>query len=142
MPTYVHLWELDNPVILVPAPTTVIYCNQVDGVATGHRELEGFLLPLPRVQARVFDPDWWYKHHNRRYKGDEAHWARACEEMERELAGVLAFAGTVRHLKVDAEADGCEAWVPVEFTFADRGPDGLSETYPRLDGILTWANCD
>ena len=53
----VFLWSLPNPVIIVPAATGVVYCNQVDGSACGRRELEGYLVPLPRVDSQVFSPN-------------------------------------------------------------------------------------
>lgn len=41
----------ENPVIIVPAATGVVYCNQVDGVTTQHLELEGYLIPLPKLDV-------------------------------------------------------------------------------------------
>jgi hypothetical protein len=114
----------------------------VDGVATDHRKLEGFLLPLPWIEARIFNPQWWAKHHNRRMDGDEAAWGRACDEIEAALAKVLVPDGLVRELRVIRDADSCEAWVNVAFSFNDRGIDGRDEGCARVDGVLTWENCD
>src|SRR6185437_17021269 len=116
-PVHVYLWELDNPIIIVPAATGVIYCNQVDGVACDQRELEGFDLPLPRIDARIFSPHWWERHHNRRVDGDDAAWGRACGEIERALASVLSPAGRIRELRAIRPAESCEAWVHVAFLF-------------------------
>ncbi len=55
-PLHVYLWSLDAPVIIVPAPTGIVYCNQVNGCACVQEQLEGFLVPLPRIEASVFDP--------------------------------------------------------------------------------------
>lgn len=40
----VPLLDLD-PMIVVPAPTGIVYCDQVNGVACEYREVEGFADP-------------------------------------------------------------------------------------------------
>jgi hypothetical protein len=62
----IDLYELDDPVILVPAPTGIRYRNQVNGVVCERRELEGYVLPLARTDDETFSADWWYANFNRR----------------------------------------------------------------------------
>jgi hypothetical protein len=140
-PLYIYLWTIGTPLIVVPAPTGVVYCNQVDGVATQHRALEGFVVPLPSMDARVFRPDWWYRHFNRRAAGDEDAWAQVCREVEAAIASALS-GDIVRDLRVLPHPENCEAWIHVAFRLPDLGPEASgSDTLP-MEGVLTWENCD
>ena len=138
----VCLWSLASPVILVPSRTGVIYCNQVNGVATEHRELEGFLLPFPVIQASVFDPKWWERNYNRRVPGEpKERWVQIATEIERALNGVVASGQLAHNVHVLEDDANVEAWVRVEFDFnliSETDPDTLQ----HLNGILTWENCD
>lgn len=134
----VLLWSIDTPMIIVPSNTGVVYCNQVDGVACVQRELEGFLIPLPVNRSRVFSPEWWYKHFNRRCKGDELAWADTMEELRRSID----VGDNIANFSVEEHVENCEAWVHVAFDLL-LAPDE-SDTQPsrRLTGVLTWENCD
>lgn len=57
----IALYDLKHPAILAEAPTGVVYTNQSGGVMCHHPEAEGFLIPLPPIEAQVFDPSWWYE---------------------------------------------------------------------------------
>src|SRR5690348_8173651 len=87
---YVYLWSLSNPVIVVPSATGIVYCNQTDGAATVHRELEGYVLPLPKCEAEVFDPAWWERHFNRRVSGDDEAWAEITRKIEAAVRSTLS----------------------------------------------------
>ena len=69
---HVYLWDIDLESSLIIVPTRVTYAAQIDGVACVQRELEGVVVPLPKLSARVFTPDWWYKNYNRRTRGDRS----------------------------------------------------------------------
>ncbi len=60
----VSLLEIQQPTIVISAPTGVIYYTQAEGCSCSDREAEGFLVPLRTPVAiklpRVFDPSWWY----------------------------------------------------------------------------------
>jgi hypothetical protein len=145
MPRHVYLWSLANPVIIVPAPTGIVYCNQVDGVACQHRQLEGYLLPLPATDATIFRPDWWYRHHNHRYAGtpaDARAWADIAEQIERACAGLVGCGELPRDLRVIEDLDNVEAWVRVAFRWCDMGSDASGEQWVPVEGVLTWDNCD
>ncbi len=139
---YVYLWSLTNPAIIVPARTGVVYCNQTDGVATVHHELEGWLLPLPKVEANVFSPSWWERNYNRRVSGDETEWGDACRKMEAALRGMLSGGEAPTEIAVVDHPDNCEAWVHVSFLFTELGAEGDGTNRVRLEGVLTWENCD
>ena len=139
---HVYLWSIDNPVIIVPAPTGIVYCNQTDGVACVHRELEGYLLPLPRLESGAFDPTWWERHMNRRIRGDEDEWRGVCREIELAFARVVVQGEVPRDLVVVEHEENAEAWVHVAFSFPELGSEGTGETLSALAGVLTWQNCD
>lgn len=141
-PLRVYLWQLPSPAIIVPAQTGITYCNQVNGVATEHRELEGFLLPFPPVQSPVFDPRWWERHFNRRIPGEPTErWMQIVTEIERALNGVLSSGELAHNVRVIDDDFNVEAWVRVSFDFPDDS-DSTPSTIRRLEGVLTWENCD
>jgi hypothetical protein len=137
----VYLWSLAGPVIVVPGATGILYCNQTDGVATVHRELEGWLLPISETKSDVFDADWWYRHYNRRREGDDGEWQDVCRRIE---SALRASAGPPSPVQVEVvpHPDNCEAWVHVAFAFIDLGPNGQGHAMTRMQGVLTWQNCD
>ena len=60
----IYLYSLDSPIIIVPAKTGIIYCNQVNGCSCHAKELEGYLIPLSYLNPityRCFDPKMWYE---------------------------------------------------------------------------------
>jgi hypothetical protein len=136
----VRIWldEIAGPVIIVPAATGVVYCNQVDGVACVHRELEGFLLPLPVNRASIFSPDWWYRSFNRRCAGDTDVWNEAMAE----LARTVETGEEVIDLRVESHPENSEAWVHVSFSLRDSGQADALAADGRIRGVLTWENCD
>jgi Family of unknown function (DUF6210) len=139
---YVYLWSLPSPVIIVPGKTGIVYCNQTDGVATVHREAEGWLLPLPKVEDEIFTESWWYKHHNRRLAGDEEAWGEICRRIELALGRLQSGGEAPSALAVLPHPDNSEAWVHVSFLFTDLGPTGEGSEQVPTKGILTWENCD
>jgi hypothetical protein len=142
-PRRIHLWSIGNPVIVVPAETGVLYCNQVGGVACLQRELEGFVVPLPRLDAQIFAPEWWERNFNRRLPGkDDAEWDELCRRMEAALGAVEAEGEGPRHIRVLPDPDSCEAWVHVAFELTDPGAAGHEPATTPLRGVLTWQNCD
>jgi hypothetical protein len=56
----VPLHHLRSPAIVAEFPTGVIYHNQTHGVANHQSKAEGFLVPLPPVASKFFNPHWWY----------------------------------------------------------------------------------
>lgn len=140
--TRVFLWSLPNPVIIVPAATGIIYCNQVDGSACGRRELEGYLVPLPRVDSQVFSPDWWEHDYHVRGAGDADAWAEVCKRIELVLAGGVGSGEAPRAIAVVPHDDNVEAWIHVAFDLPQLDPDGTDRGVVRLEGVLTWENCD
>jgi hypothetical protein len=126
----------------VPAATGVIYCNQVGGLACVHRALEGYLVPLPRVDDDVFSPEWWERHYNRRVAGDEGDWQAACRRIEHALAGLLSSGERPEHIEVVPHPENEEAWVHVVFDLPELGESGNDDEVVRLRGVLTWENCD
>jgi len=142
-PLHVYLWSISRPMIIVPAPTGIVYCNQTDGVATVDRELEGWLLPIPTPDADVFRPRWWEKHHNHRIAGDEDTWRGICARIEAACRAPSSGAEGPIDLTVVDHPDNCEAWVHVSFSFADLGPpNGNQHLLVPMRGVLTWENCD
>jgi hypothetical protein len=139
---YVYLWSLPNPAIVVPSATGIVYCNQTDGVATVHRELEGWLLPLPKCQAEVFEPHWWERHFNSRVSGDHEAWAQITQEIEAAVRSVASSGEAPTDLEVVPHRDNCEAWVHVSFLFPDLGPNADRQAFVPMNGVLTWENCD
>ena len=139
---FVYLWSLENPVIIVPGPTGIVYCNQVDGLATLQRQLEGWLIPLPRIEAKVLQPGWWYRNLNHRTPGDEQEWGQVCREIESALSVVLSSGEAPTQVTVLPHPDNCEAWVHVSFLFPELGRDGSEDGRVPMQGVLTWENCD
>lgn len=142
LPKDVYLWSLANPVVIVPAPTGVIFCNQVDGVATVQRQLEGMLVPLPRMDAEIFDPSWWERNFNRRVRGDEIEWKSVCERIVAALNAALSGGETPTDFRVIAHPDNAEAWVHVSFRFPELGESANGTELIAVEGVLTWQNCD
>ena len=135
----VYLWAVGNPVIIVPAPSGVVYCNQVDGTATEARELEGFVLPLPRIEVRVFDPSWWRRRPRLRHQTN----TDVFDEIEVAIQSLVSSGEIPRNVTVDRDApDNAEAWINVRFTFPRLGPDADETGVTAMKGILTWENCD
>ena len=120
---YVYLWSIPNPVVVVPGKTGIVYCNQTDGVATVHRELEGWIIPLPKCDAEVFKPAWWEKHFNRRVSGDNEAWSVVVREIEAGVRNILSGGEAPTNLEVVSHPDNCEAWVHVSFLFPDLGAE-------------------
>ncbi len=134
----VYLWTLDSPVIVVPAVTGVVYCNQVDGVATEQREAEGFLVPLPKIESWVFNPRWWEKHLNRRMPNvDDARWEEIYSELERVISSAPTE-GLISEFRILRDPQNVEAWIKISFVLRDPEDD----TQERFAGFLTWENCD
>jgi len=138
-PVRIYLWSLPAPALIVPRDTRVIYCNQVDGVATVHRELEGFLIPLPACDARPFNPRWWYRHCNRRTAGDADLFNRIADEVEVALNHNRSDE-LPNNIRVVRSADNVEAWFHVTFDFMGDAVD--TRVSERFSGVLTWENCD
>lgn len=61
--TRICLYGLDNPVLIVPAKTGVVYYNQVEGCGCSQKEQEGYIIPLPKIDLlkhTCFNPVMWY----------------------------------------------------------------------------------
>jgi len=129
-------------VIIVPAATGVTYANHVDGIANVPRALEGYLVPLPRIDSQVFTPDWWEHQFNHRTPGDDDAWAEITKRIELVLAGCQAFGEAPHHIAVTPHADNAEAWVHVEFDLPQFDDAGVERGATHLRGVLTWENCD
>ncbi|MBK9035543.1 MAG: hypothetical protein IPL61_30515 [Myxococcales bacterium] len=136
----IHLWAVPNPVIIVPAATGVTYCNQVDGGARTQRALEGYLVPLPRVDSQVFTPDWWEHTFPRRLPGDDAAWAEICGRVELVLAGCTSSGEAPTNIVVVAHLENAEAWIHVEFNLPQLDDSGAAIEITRTRGVLTWEN--
>ncbi len=137
----VYLWNLEGPLVIVAAPTGIVYCNQVDGVACDSGELEGFAVPICVPPSRVFTPTWWRKHYNRRVAGDEVLWEGVCNEIDVAMQAVDPLS-VIKRARVDRTTAGCEAWVPMHFDLCDFGPEGDQEIVEARHGVLTWPNSD
>jgi Family of unknown function (DUF6210) len=134
---HIELPALSTPIIIAAASTNVVYGNQVNSVACDYRRLEGFLLPLPPINAQFFRPSWWERTHNHRVPGDREHdefWSYITGEMERAVEAVISTEGGLVSFHVIDEASNVEAWVQVTFQ--------LEEDEVEFRGVLTWQNCD
>lgn len=138
-------WTPQWMVVVVQAPTGVLYQQQCAGVACDQREIEGYLVPVGSFRrdpeqgllladdfTAVFHDGRWCTHGSARGRLPTDRTARL-----QELVALLPFwtvneAGDdVRgHLMLDESrlAEVTEAWVPV------ITPDGR--------GVLMWGNCD
>jgi len=144
-PYRVDLCFLGSPVIIVPAATGVIYTNQVDGVACVQRELEGYLVHLPRIDNEIFAPEWWAENFNRRVVGNpppHAAWNAICVDIEAALAALPDDGERPMHIRVVAHDENAEAWVHVAFDMTVPGQTASGEAFVPRRGVLTWENCD
>lgn len=138
----IYLWSLPNPVILVPAETNIIYCNQVNGIATEHRECEAFLIPLPWINSDIFQPIWWEQNCNRRHPNDTKEWWTSVFEKMEKVLNHLPFSGeNPTNIQVIATDSNVEAWVQVQFQFPHDAGTNTSH-FHQWKGILTWQNSD
>lgn len=61
--TRIYLYSLDNPILIVPAKTGIVYYNQVNGCACEQKEQEGYIILLPKLdpmEHTCFNPLVWY----------------------------------------------------------------------------------
>lgn len=137
----VELFDINYPVIIVPAKTGIIYKQQTAGIMCHHPEMEGFIIPLeyaPTKDKWIFDPDRWYLTDQDPYTEDTH------REIEETIAALKSW--HVRNLKVVKHPDNEEAWMYVEFDYVvfniREDGEGDHETITRMTGILTWENCD
>jgi hypothetical protein len=140
-PYRVDLCYLGGPVILVPAATGIIYANQVDGIACVQRELEGYLVRLPRLDDEIFAPEWWAKSYNRRVFGSpaaDAAWAEICARIEAALARLPVDGECPERIRIVPHAENAEAWVHVAFDLAVPGETESGATCVPRRGVLTW----
>ena len=139
---YVHLWSIPHPTIVVPGQTGIVYCNQTDGVACVQRELEGWLLPLPRCEADVFDPEWWERRGAPRDSDTDEVWPQVVRQIEAAVRAAFSGGEAPLNLQVIRHPDNSEAWVHVSFLFPDLGPTADGHEPVPLRGVLTWENSD
>jgi hypothetical protein len=133
----VNLDSLPAPVIIASAPTDIVYGNQVNGVACDWRTLEGFLVPLPAIDASCFRPSWWERAHNMTAPGnrqDEEFWSEMTGEIEREVRQAISTKVFLASFHVIKDPSNVEAWVQVTFQLEDEDEE--------FRGVLTWENCD
>lgn len=130
----ITLYDIKQPVIIVPAETGVIYSNQTGGCCCNHPEMEGYIIPLETkweaqnpLNPNIFSPDWWYLKFMDDQKADEI------EDM------LNTPYGKIRNLKVLRDEEWEEAWVRVSF---EMSVDYTEDEWTELEGILTWENSD
>ena len=144
-PQRIDLCLLGGPVIIVPAATGVIFSNQVDGIACVQRELEGYLVHLPRFEDEIFVPEWWARNYNRRMFGSPAHdaaWAAIWVSIEAALARRPDEGEWPANIRVVPHDENAEAWVHVAFDLPIPGQTASGQTFVPLRGVLTWESCD
>jgi len=110
--------------IIVVAPTGVIYSQQCGGYGCDQRSLEGFVVQVGDEKSPGIIYDWFWKH----FEGtcmNAAQWNDDnIAELEKLIAGVSCWyldpdgrsvLGDLEYLKLDRERmDECvEAWIPV-----------------------------
>lgn len=128
----IELYDLVQPVIIVEAPTGVIYTNQVGGTACRHPECEGYLLPLtpsrPFTGESAFDPFWGK--------------AWSAEAIAAEFNKLRS--DQIQDLRSEPDECNTEAWAGVSFLFQANGSTGLPAELlgVRHYGWLTWENSD
>lgn len=67
----------------------------------------------------------------------------ACEQIEAALNSRLDADDSAHDIRVIRNSSGnCEAWVHVSFLMPMLGPEAEGEATERLEGVLTWENCD
>lgn len=155
----VCLYGLDNPVLIVKQKTSIIYYNQVAGVACFPEEQEGFLIPLPDMgKARIFNSDWWYATNNRTdLRQSPPKWDWVVPKGQKTLSAYFGSDGmeygerftdlkkeieeeinskTEFKIKVKTKTIQYEAWIEVTLNWKENGKT------KRISGILTWQNCD
>ncbi len=141
-PLRIFLDPLPYPVVIVPAPTGVIYACQVGGTACLQREVEGYLVPLGALAHRIFSPAWWQHEYPRRTPGDDAAWRDACEVLDAALRGYDGGSDGPAALRAAVETDDVEAWVHVTLELPELDAQLVRHGTVALRGILTWENSD
>ncbi|MCP3065861.1 hypothetical protein LXT21_44575 [Myxococcus sp. K38C18041901] len=122
-------------VILVDHPEGFLYSNQTHDVACRHSEAMGYLLPLPCA------PDLFM----------EACWNSWSEPPPPDLiarleAGIEALRQDVFFdFRIEPHPDNGEAWLRCSFLSGPLLGEDITDTKSRafrLEGWLTWSNCD
>lgn len=134
----VRLWDLAGAALIKPCKSGVIFTNQVNGVACGHSECEGILIPLNTdsqvegfasvLQARLcglFDGAW-----------DAVDKGKADE-----IDGILSEFPQTEGISVDRTKlqYSVESWV---FVVAQETKESCYSGFGVIKGILTWENSD
>lgn len=123
--------------LIVSWPTGVHYTNQVGGGACHHPNLEGFLIPIPRVlDFTPCSPPVWGPLADEHADAADA----LLKRLEREGGGV-AYTGYQARVNRDKLPLSCEAWIwlTLDRMQADEGLKGFPD---KLEAIWTYENSD
>jgi len=166
---WICLYDLANPVIIVPEKTGIVYYNQVGGCACHQRNMEGYLIPAPKqvtIDDYFFSNKWWYEVYGRwahdlhsemildkngKYGSDFTQWIY-WESVSKHIENFLNSGCDIfrmRKAKIDKKAPQLEAWIKVSIEiqneFGGKQYEILGDKnnkWERKDCILTWRNSD
>lgn len=144
--TRVHLYDLQQPMLLIPAETGIVYYNQVGGCGCFSMEAEGYLVPLPNidlVEYEHFNPKVWYHLgdgivanpplHDMDHDGNALSWWDEFKEtIEQDLPENEDWPKMKMIPPSKDKTQHYEAWVHVEVIIVGK----------KKRAILTWRNCD
>ncbi|WP_147441986.1 hypothetical protein [Corallococcus exercitus] len=126
---------ISGAVILVDHPEGFIYSNQTHDVACHYSETVGYLLPLPGAPELFMGACW-------------KSWSEPPppDLIARLEAGIGAMAqDAFFDFRIEPHPDNGEAWLRCSFLSGPLSgediPDAPSRE-SRLEGWLTWSNCD
>lgn len=134
------------PYLLIEHETGISYCGQVGGVACLHPQVEGFIIPLRKLDWEQLEGVSCPSTCTRSGLSEET--VIALKKLWPTGWGVqLPLSHVVIELDEERIADGTECWFPVRLRQTEvPKPYSCAENYSWLDGkrgfLLMYDNCD
>ncbi|GAB3252536.1 DUF6210 family protein [Chitinimonas naiadis] len=136
----IHLYDLTQCALIVPAPTGIIYQQQAGGTGCLQPQQEGYLIPISNDNA-LSAPSTSLEARLMSLFAEGGGHRTLSKDLLEEMQGVLDDSGFTKGIRVNSDRadESLEAWVhvliPVDFQECTTSPS-------LTPAILTWSNRD